>query len=79
MNNRQNPREQYQAKMTITEGVEYERYVAEWLAHNPGKTRLDVPQLTVISRRPHRRPRRGRQRIPDPRPGHVRGRDAHPE
>ena len=34
-------------EMTITEGVEYERYVAEWLAHNPGKTRLDVPQLTV--------------------------------
>ena len=33
--------------MTITEGVEYERYVAEWLAQNPGKTRLDVPQLTV--------------------------------
>ena len=31
----------------ITEGVEYERYVAEWLAQNPGKTRLDVPQLTV--------------------------------
>lgn len=34
-------------EMTITEGVEYERYVAEWLAQNPGKTRLDVPQLTV--------------------------------
>lgn len=34
-------------EMTITEGVGYERYVAEWLAQNPGRTRLDVSQLTV--------------------------------
>lgn len=34
-------------EMSITEGPEYERFVAEWLAHNPGKTRIDVPQLTV--------------------------------
>ncbi len=34
-------------EMTVTEGVDYERFVAEWLEHNPGKTRLDAPQLTV--------------------------------
>ncbi len=34
-------------EMTITEGVEYERFVAAWLEQNPGKTRLEAPQLTV--------------------------------
>lgn len=34
-------------EMTITEGAQYEAYCIEWLAQNPGKTRLDVPQLTI--------------------------------
>lgn len=34
-------------EMTVTEGPDYERYAAEWLAHHPGATRHDVPQLTV--------------------------------
>ena len=55
-------------EMTITEGVEYERYVAEWLAQNRRPAAHRGSQ-----RRPHRRPRRCGQRIPDPRPRHVRG------
>ncbi|MDR2727376.1 MAG: hypothetical protein LBC10_05230 [Deltaproteobacteria bacterium] len=34
-------------EMTITSGPSYEEYAALWLAENPGKTRLDVPQLKV--------------------------------
>lgn len=34
-------------EMTITEGPQYEAFCAEWLAQNPDKTRLDVPQLTA--------------------------------
>lgn len=34
-------------EMTITEGPEYEAFCLEWLAQNPDKTRLDVPQLTA--------------------------------
>lgn len=33
--------------VTITQGPQYEAYAADWLAANPGKTRLDVPPLRV--------------------------------
>lgn len=32
-------------EMTISSGPQYEAYAAHWLEENPGKTRLDVPQL----------------------------------
>jgi len=34
-------------ELTITHGPNYEQHAADWLAENPGKTRLDVPQLKV--------------------------------
>ncbi|MDD6088217.1 MAG: hypothetical protein PUB69_02735 [Desulfovibrionaceae bacterium] len=36
--------------LTITEGAQYEEFASKWLEHNPGKNRLDVPQLTVSLR-----------------------------
>jgi len=37
-------------ELTVTEGPNYEKFAAEWLEKNPGKTRLDVPQLKVSLR-----------------------------
>jgi hypothetical protein len=34
-------------ELTIATGPDYEEYAAAWLAENPDKTRLDVPQLKV--------------------------------
>ena len=34
-------------EMTISSGPDYEQHAAIWLADNPDKTRLDVPQLKV--------------------------------
>lgn len=34
-------------EIAITHGVQYERYASDWLAANPGKTRLDVPPLKI--------------------------------
>jgi hypothetical protein len=34
-------------EMTITEGPQYEDFAKKWLEANPGKTRLDVPQLKL--------------------------------
>ena len=34
-------------ELTITEGPNYEQHAKKWLEANPGKTRLDVPQLTI--------------------------------
>ncbi len=34
-------------EVTITQGPRYEAYAEEWLAANPGKSRLDVPPLKV--------------------------------
>lgn len=33
--------------MNITQGPQYEAWAAQWLAENPGKTRLDVPPLKI--------------------------------
>ena len=34
-------------ELTISSGPNYEEYAAAWLKENPGKTRLDVPQLKL--------------------------------
>ena len=33
--------------VNITQGPQYEAWAAQWLAENPGKTRLDVPPLKI--------------------------------
>ncbi len=34
-------------ELTVTNGPQYEAYVAAWLQENPGKTRLDAPSLKM--------------------------------
>ncbi len=34
-------------ELTITEGPQFEAYVAQWMASHPGSGRLDVPQVTA--------------------------------
>ncbi len=34
-------------ELSVTEGPQFEAYAEEWLSENPGKSRIDVPQLRI--------------------------------